>query len=117
MPCAFGLVQLDHFGPIEDTALAKSSTNRSTRSANTPHSSRTPAMPPPTRKAVWPSPRPATTSSNASSTPAANSSPRSPRTCPPEEHAELTALLRKMARLTTDTTRDHLVGEAPRHGA
>ncbi|MFI6586540.1 MFS transporter [Embleya sp. NPDC050493] len=33
----------------------------------------------------------------------------------PEQSEELTALLRKLARLTTDTPRDHIVGEADRH--
>lgn len=33
----------------------------------------------------------------------------------PEQSEELTALLRRLARLTTDTPRDHIVGEADRH--
>ncbi|MYV98246.1 MDR family MFS transporter [Streptomyces sp. SID3343] len=33
----------------------------------------------------------------------------------PEQSEELTALLRKLARLTTDTPHDHIVGEAERH--
>ncbi|MFI6983843.1 MFS transporter [Embleya sp. NPDC050154] len=35
----------------------------------------------------------------------------------PEQSEELTALLRKLARLTTDTPHDHIVGEADRHTA
>ncbi|MFF7248053.1 MFS transporter [Embleya sp. NPDC008237] len=35
----------------------------------------------------------------------------------PEQSEELTALLRKLARLTTDTPRDHIVGEADRHAS
>ncbi|MYS83351.1 MFS transporter [Embleya scabrispora] len=35
----------------------------------------------------------------------------------PEQSEELSALLRKLARLTTDTPRDHIVGEADRHAS
>jgi Mn-dependent DtxR family transcriptional regulator len=35
----------------------------------------------------------------------------------PEQHAELSELLHKLARLTTDTSHDHLVGESIKRGA
>lgn len=117
VPCAFGLVQLDHFGPIQDTALAKklhepidSVRKYAAQLQDAGHA---------TTDAEG---RLALTASGHDIVERLVDARREllaqvTADLSPEEHAELTALLRKMARLTTDTTRDHLVGEAPRHGA
>jgi EmrB/QacA subfamily drug resistance transporter len=115
VPCAFGVIQLDRFAPISDHDLAArlhESRERVTHYADeliaSGHARRSPD---------------GELSLTTAGDEAVERLVEARRRIltevmadwSPEQSDELTALLRKLARLTTDTPHDHIVGEAERH--
>ncbi|MCF2528159.1 DHA2 family efflux MFS transporter permease subunit [Yinghuangia sp. KLBMP8922] len=117
VPCAYGLVQLDNFGPISDTDLAKK------LHEPLPSVQKYAAQLVDAGQAAFdPKGRLAVTAPGKDIVERLVEARRELlgeviADLSPEQHAELTALLGKLARLTTDTPRDHLVDEGERRGA
>ncbi|MDI2128875.1 MFS transporter [Yinghuangia seranimata] len=117
VPCAFGLMQLDQFGPIAAVPLAKKlhepldSVQKYAKQLIDAGQVRTDAQG-----------RLALTDAGTEVVAELVAARRELlgdviADMSPEQHAELSALLTKLARLTTDTPHDHLVGEGAKRGA
>ncbi|NUU20887.1 MAG: DHA2 family efflux MFS transporter permease subunit [Streptomycetaceae bacterium] len=117
VPCAFGLMQLDRFGPISDDALAKRiheplpSVQKYAAQLVGAGQARTDTEG-----------RLVLTTAGSAVVERLIDARRELlgeviADLSPEQHAELTDLLGRLARLTTDTPHDHLVGEGAKRGA